>query len=182
MFLNVVRQQIPQQVPLTQSHHIGRRQAGPDDLIQQFAADPGYHGPLVAAEGGGQIGLHHLLEGRGIRRARVNAFHMDEYIGLNEDHPAGFRNFLRRAIFDRLPLGRVYLLNGGAKDAQAAAREYEELLRAHPLDLCLCGIGENGHLAFNDPPVADFEDRALVKIVELDGTCRMQQVLSLIHI
>ena len=69
MFLNVVRQQIPQQVPLTQSHHIGHRQAGPDDLVQQLAADLGHHGPLVAAEGGRQIGLHHLLEGRGVRRA-----------------------------------------------------------------------------------------------------------------
>ena len=130
-----------------------------------FAAAPSQNETLAA-----------LCAAEGIDWARVNAFHMDEYIGLNEDHPAGFRNFLRRAIFDRLPLGRVYLLNGGAKDAQAAAREYEELLRAHPLDLCLCGIGENGHLAFNDPPAADFEERALVKIVELDGTCRMQQV------
>ena len=62
MFLDVVRQQIPQQVPLANGHHIGCRQAGPDDLIQQLAADPGHHGSLVAAEGGGQIGLHHLLE------------------------------------------------------------------------------------------------------------------------
>ena len=69
MFLNMVRQQIPQQVPLAKSHNIGYRQAGPDDLIQQLTADLGHHGSLVAAEGGGQIGLHHLLEGRRIRRA-----------------------------------------------------------------------------------------------------------------
>ena len=69
MFLNVIRQQIPQQVSLAQGHHIGHRQAGPDDLVQQLAADPGHHSPLIAAEGSRQIGLHHLLEGRGIRRA-----------------------------------------------------------------------------------------------------------------
>ena len=69
MFLNVVRQQIPQQVPLAQGHHIGHCQAGTDDLIQQLAADLGHHSPLVAAEGSRQIGLHHLLEGRGVRRA-----------------------------------------------------------------------------------------------------------------
>lgn len=66
MFLNVVRQQIPQQVPLTRGYYIGHRQAGPDDLIQQLSAELGHHGPLIAAEGGGQIGLHHLLEGWGI--------------------------------------------------------------------------------------------------------------------
>ena len=69
MFLNVIRQQIPQQVPLAQGHHIGHRQAGPDDLVQQLAAYLGHYGPLIAAEGGRQIGLHHLLEGRGVRRA-----------------------------------------------------------------------------------------------------------------
>lgn len=69
MFLNVVRQQIPQQVPFTQGYYIGCRQAGTDNLIQQLAADLGHHGPLIAAEGGRQIGIHHLLEGRGVRRA-----------------------------------------------------------------------------------------------------------------
>lgn len=68
MFLDVIRQQIPQQVPLTQGYHIGHCQAGTDDLIQQLAADLGHHGPLIAAEGGRQVGLHHLLKGRGVRR------------------------------------------------------------------------------------------------------------------
>lgn len=130
-----------------------------------FAAAPSQNETLAA-----------LCAAPGIDWRRVNAFHMDEYIGLSATHPAGFRNFLRRAVFDKLPLGEVYLLNGDAADPQQAARDYEAALRAHPLDLCLCGIGENGHLAFNDPPTADFEDKVLVKIVKLDETCRMQQV------
>ena len=107
---------------------------------------------------------------------RVNAFHMDEYVGLDAEHPAGFRNFLRRALFDRKPFHEVHLLNGNAPDAQAEARRYDALLRSHPLDVCLLGIGENGHIAFNDPPVADFNDPDYVKIVELEQRCRMQQV------
>ena len=107
--------------------------------------------------------------------SRVNAFHMDEYVGLDENHPAGFRNFLKRAIFDLKPFKTVNLLNGNA-DAEAEAKRYSELLKANPLDVCILGIGENGHIAFNDPPVADFEDPKLVKVVELDQVCREQQV------
>lgn len=106
---------------------------------------------------------------------RVNAFHMDEYVGLDENHPAGFRNFLKRAIFDQKPFKTVNLLNGNA-DAEAEAKRYSELLKANPLDVCILGIGENGHIAFNDPPVADFEDPKLVKVVKLDEVCRGQQV------
>lgn len=108
--------------------------------------------------------------------SRVNAFHMDEYLGLDETHPAGFRNFLRKAIFDRKPFHAVYLLNGNAREPEQEAARYDALLREHPLDVCILGIGENGHIAFNDPPVADFEDPKYVKIVELEQRCRMQQV------
>ena len=108
--------------------------------------------------------------------SRVHAFHMDEYVGLHSAHPAGFRNFLKRALFDELPFGSVNLLNGNAENPQEEARRYEQLLKDHPLDVCLLGIGENGHVAFNDPPVADFDDPCLVKIVELEDRCRLQQV------
>lgn len=107
---------------------------------------------------------------------KVNAFHMDEYIGLDAAHPAGFRNFLMRAIFDRFQFKSVNLLNGNAQDAEAEAVRYGRLLAENPLDVCLMGIGENGHIAFNDPPVADFQDPKLVKIVELEDRCRQQQV------
>lgn len=108
--------------------------------------------------------------------SKVNAFHMDEYTGLEASHPAGFRNFLKRAIFDRFTFKSVNLLNGNSSDYYKEAEEYSKLLIANPLDVCLCGIGENGHIAFNDPAVADFNDPKLVKVVELDMKCRMQQV------
>ena len=107
---------------------------------------------------------------------KVNAFHMDEYVGLDENHPAGFRNFLKHAIFNRKPFKSVNLLNGNATEPEEEAARYGALLDAHPIDVCLCGIGENGHLAFNDPPVADFHDPVKVKIVRLDQVCRTQQV------
>lgn len=107
---------------------------------------------------------------------RVNAFHMDEYIGLSEEHPAGFRNFLKRAIFDKYEFYSVNLLNGNAADVEQAMNDYADLLKENPLDICILGIGENGHIAFNDPSVADFNDSVGVKKVELEKKCRMQQV------
>ena len=107
---------------------------------------------------------------------RVHAFHMDEYIGLAPDHPAGFGNFLERSIFRYLPFAGVHLLNGGAADPLEECRRYSQLLEEHPLDLCMLGVGENGHLAFNDPPTADFHDPYPVKVVELEERCRAQQV------
>jgi glucosamine-6-phosphate deaminase len=108
--------------------------------------------------------------------SRVNAFHMDEYVGLGPMHPAGFRNFLKRAIFDQKNFRSVNMLNGDADDPEAEAVRYGKLLRDNPLDICLLGIGENGHIAFNDPPVADFNDSKFVKVVELEPRCRLQQV------
>lgn len=130
-----------------------------------FAAAPSQNETLAA-----------LVEDPDIDWSRINAFHMDEYVGLDESHPAGFRNFLRRAIFDSKPFRSVNLLNGNAEDPEKEAVRYHELLAAHPLDVCILGIGENGHIAFNDPPVADFEDKMYVKVVELEQICRMQQV------
>jgi len=107
---------------------------------------------------------------------RVNAFHMDEYIGLPEDAPQGFANFLRRSIFDLVPFKNVYCLNGQNPDPEAECRRYEELLLKYPADIIFMGIGENAHLAFCDPGVAFFDDPKNVKIVELAATCRNQQV------
>lgn len=108
--------------------------------------------------------------------SRVNAFHMDEYVGLAPEHPAGFRNFLNRAIFGLKNFKSVNLINGNADNAWEEASRYDQLLRDYPLDVCMLGVGENGHIAFNDPPVADFEDEAYVKVVELEQRCRQQQV------
>lgn len=117
-----------------------------------------------------------LIEEPGIEWERVNAYHMDEYVGLDAKHPAGFRNYLNRTIFTKLPFRSVNLINGNAEDAMAEAKRYGELLKEHPADICLLGVGENGHLAFNDPEVADFHDSVLAKVVSLDEICRQQQV------
>lgn len=109
---------------------------------------------------------------------RVNAFHMDEYIGLDPAAPQGFANFLRAALFDRVGFRSVHCLDGAAatRDAQAECARYAALLERYPVDITCMGIGENGHIAFNDPPVADFSDPVLVKPVKLDEVCRTQQV------
>ncbi len=107
---------------------------------------------------------------------RINAFQMDEYVGLPADAPQGFGNFLKHRLFDRVPLRAIHYLNGNAPDPERECDRYTALINAHPTDIVCLGIGENGHLAFNDPPVADFEDTETVKVVALDGVCRQQQV------
>lgn len=105
---------------------------------------------------------------------RVTAFHMDEYLGLAAAAPQRFGNWLRQAIFNRLPFGQVHLIEPGDGSEHSAA-DYASRLASAPLDIVCCGIGVNGHLAFNDPP-ADFGDPQSVKVVALDEQCRKQQV------
>jgi len=100
---------------------------------------------------------------------------MDEYIGLDPRHPAGFSNFLRRELVSLVPVKKFYPVWDGKSDPETAARDYDRLLHAFPVDVCALGIGENGHLAFNDPP-ADFNDPLRIKRVDLAPTCRRQQV------
>jgi glucosamine-6-phosphate deaminase len=102
-------------------------------------------------------------------------FHMDEYVGAGPDHPAGFQRWIRERIVQPVGPRAAHYLDGLAEPGAECDR-YAALLRALPLDLCCLGIGENGHLAFNDPPVADFDDPLVVKVVELDAACRRQQV------
>jgi glucosamine-6-phosphate deaminase len=108
--------------------------------------------------------------------AQVVAFHMDEYVGIAPDHPASFRRYMQLRVASRLPLAAFHYLEGEAPDPVREAARYASLLAQHPLDVCCLGIGENGHLAFNDPPFADFADPAVVKVVELDERSRHQQV------
>lgn len=108
--------------------------------------------------------------------ARVTLFHLDEYVGLSDKHPASFRLFIRTNLADWVKPGAAHYLQGDAADAAAECLRYTQLIRSHPIDLCHCGIGENGHLAFNDPGVADFNDPRTVKVVELEPACRRQQV------
>ena len=120
--------------------------------------------------------LKSLTEDKDIEWGRINAFHMDEYIGLDKDAPQGFGNFLRDHIFGLVPFKSVNYIDCTAKDPDAEARRYAKVLKDNPTDVVIMGIGENGHIAFNDPPVADFADSVLVKPVKLDEICRNQQV------
>ncbi|WP_442588249.1 glucosamine-6-phosphate deaminase [Pedobacter sp. AW31-3R] len=116
------------------------------------------------------------LSHENIRWDCVNAFHMDEYVGLDEHAPQRFGNFLKEALFSKFNFRSVHYLNGNAEDVESECMRYSSLLEDFPADIVCLGIGENGHLAFNDPPVADFNDPKLVKVVELDLPCRQQQV------
>jgi glucosamine-6-phosphate deaminase len=107
--------------------------------------------------------------------AQTVVFHMDEYVGVGPDHPAGFQRWIRERIVEPAQPKAAYYVEG-LGDPEAECGRYAELLKSHPLDLCCLGIGENGHLAFNDPPVANFTDPLDVKVVELDEACRAQQV------
>ncbi len=111
----------------------------------------------------------------GLDWSRVTAFHMDEYIGLDPASPARFANWLDAHVFNRLPFAAVHRMTP-EPDAEAEVARYADLMNEAPIDFVCLGIGVNGHIAFNDPPVADFNDPLDVKIVELDDICRQQQV------
>lgn len=107
---------------------------------------------------------------------RIRAFHMDEYMGLPGDAPQSFGQYLRERLFDKVPVHEVFYLDGNASDQEQECGRYSALLKQYPTDIVCMGIGENCHIAFNDPHVADFNDPALVKPVQLDLTSRLQQV------
>lgn len=136
-----------------------------DDVNIIFAAAPSQNEVLET-----------LCISDGIDWKRINAFHMDEYIGLEKDAPQGFGNFLKARLFSKLPFKTVNYLNGASENIDEECKRYANLLKQYPVDMVCMGIGENGHIAFNDPPVADFDDEVSVKVVELDAVCRQQQV------
>jgi glucosamine-6-phosphate deaminase len=131
---------------------------------------------LILATGNSQLGFLRRLRQAPVDWPAVNVFHMDEYLGLKPGHRAGFPLFLRENIVNHVPVGAFYPVPSRPSDVELACRGYELLLRAHPADLCVLGIGENGHIAFNDPPLADFADPVWVKVVELEARSRHQQV------
>jgi glucosamine-6-phosphate deaminase len=117
-----------------------------------------------------------LIRNKEIDWSRVNAFHMDEYIGLPKGHPALFSSFLQAKVFDHVSCHTVNYISGNAPDALAECSRYAELLTQYSPDIVCLGIGENGHIAFNDPHVADLNDPVKVKIIDLDFECKQQQV------
>ncbi len=120
--------------------------------------------------------LSKLVTSKNIQWSRINAFHMDEYVGIKKDAPQSFVNFLNRKLFHLVPFKNVYLLDSQPQSIDEECGRYEKLLRENKVDIVCLGIGENGHIAFNDPHVALFNDEKLVKKVDLDNKCRMQQV------
>jgi glucosamine-6-phosphate deaminase len=106
---------------------------------------------------------------------KIRGFHMDEYVGIGAEHPASFRRYLRERLTEKVEMRAFLEIDGSTEDPERTGREYADRIRSADPQLCLLGIGENGHLAFNDPPIADFADPQDVKVVELDAACRQQQ-------
>lgn len=145
------------------------------DLIRQAIAARG-HACLIAATGASQFEfLDALVIQPSIDWGQVTFFHLDEYVGLPKSHPASFRRYLQERIVDRIRPGAFHFLNGDVADPAAECKRVGELISRQTIDAAFVGIGENGHLAFNDPP-ADFETEEPYLIVELDDACRSQQV------
>ena len=131
---------------------------------------------LILATGASQYEfLDALRLEKDVDWSQINAFHLDEYIGLTSQHPASFRRYLKERVFKYLPFKTIHLLQGDSADPEGEARRYAALIAACTIDVACIGIGENGHLAFNDPP-ADFNAGPLVHVQSLDLACRQQQV------
>jgi glucosamine-6-phosphate deaminase len=147
---------------------VARQQRSPGRVNVIFAAAPSQNEFLAG-----------LVAHKEIDWSRVVAFHMDEYLGIGGDHPISFRRYLQEHLFRLVGLAgdRLRLIPGEQVERPLqTCLAYEDILRAEPADIVCAGIGENGHLAFNDPPVADFLDPVLVKVVRLDAACRNQQL------
>ena len=158
-----------------------------DDLSEAVAAEVRSHlqdvlrrngsAAAILATGNSQIRfLARLVALGGIDWSKVTLFHMDEYLGISADHPASFRRYMRERVESLIHPRAFHYLNGSADLPLDEIDRYTRLLRAQPIDLCCLGIGENGHIAFNDPPVARFDDPHWVKLVKLDDACKWQQV------
>jgi glucosamine-6-phosphate deaminase len=162
--------------------HLTRKAAGEaaaraaaEELLRlgQLGQDIG----VIFATGASQLDtLDALTSIPGLPWDRVQGFHMDEYVGLDENHPASFRRYLREKLTRRVAMRNFFEIDGNARDLNAFSRSYIDKLELAAPQLCLLGIGENGHLAFNDPSEADFSDPLAMKVVSLDNVCRQQQV------
>jgi glucosamine-6-phosphate deaminase len=154
-------------------------QAAAEDVaakIKEIAKEKGEVNMIFASAPSQNEFLAGLLADKDIPWEKVNTFHMDEYIKLDKDAPQGFGNFIRDALWGKVNLKSANYLNGNAPDLAAECKRYTDLLKANPVDIVCMGIGENGHLAFNDPGIAKFGDTQAVKVVVLDEVCRQQQV------
>lgn len=131
---------------------------------------------VVFATGASQLDtLRSIVTGSLLPWSKIDGFHLDEYVGLDDHHPASFRRYLRERLTERVAMRSFREIDGGTSDPEGLCREYARALANADPQLCLLGIGENGHLAFNDPQEADFHDPKAMKVVTLDRECREQQ-------
>jgi glucosamine-6-phosphate deaminase len=145
------------------------------NAIQRAIAERG-HARIITATGAAQFEfLEALTTAPGIDWNKVEGFHLDEYVGLPATHPASFRKFLKERLVSKTGIGKFHWLDGDASDLAAMVREVSQQLASAPIDIAFVGIGENGHIAFNDPP-ADFTTEEPYIVVNLDEPCRRQQV------
>ena len=144
--------------------------------IQELLLEQEYVNMIFASAPSQSEFLQALVKDKGIDWSRINGFHMDEYIGLKSSAPQSFASFLRTYLFNLVPIREVYFINGEAENIEEECARYSSLLTKFPADIVCMGIGENTHIAFNEPHLADFEDSKLVKIVDLDDKSRQQQV------
>jgi len=146
------------------------------EIINAAIRERGQARVIVATGNSQDDFIDSLMKDDTVDWGKVEAFHMDEYLGLPDTHPASFRKWLKTRVVAVKSPARFHLIEGDAEDIEAEIHRYTELLNAAPIDVAFIGFGENGHIAFNDPPVADFEDPATLKVVTLDEDCRRQQV------
>ncbi len=144
--------------------------------IREFLSEQQFITIAFAAAPSQNEFLEALSKEPGIDWKRVTVFQLDEYVGLPEEAPQRFARYLEDHIINLVRPGKVHYINGNASSLQEECRRYSELIKTNTIDIACIGIGENAHIAFNDPPVADFNDPKMVKVVELDRECRMQQV------
>ncbi len=169
-------EQLPVSVFQT-NEELGQAAAAEASQVIRQAIEARGEANVILATGNSQLTfLRTLREDKSVEWQKVNVFHMDEYIGIDPNHPASFPLFLQNHFLAFVHVKQFYPISGQAQNIEATIATYTQLLREHPADLCACGYGENGHLAFNDPPFADFNDPVWAKVVRLAEASRKQQV------
>lgn len=159
---------------LNDSNEAGKRAAEYSaEIINQAIKEKGI-ARIVLSTGASQFPFFQNIFNHDIKWEKVEMFHLDEYVGISEQHPASFKKYLKERFVDKVNLLKAHLIDGQQKPQETIKKLTAELNKA-PIDLGLIGIGENAHIAFNDPP-ADFEDKSSYKIVTLDEKCCMQQI------
>lgn len=145
-----------------------------EEIIQKVIKKKG-RAVIILATGASQFEFLDSLTQRNLEWKKVIAFHLDEYVGLSQDHPASFRRYLRERFIDKTGIGEFFPINGDCQDVQAECTRLENLFKQYTVDIAFTGIGENGHLAFNEPPAA-LKEKSAFKVIRLNDDSRQQQL------